>query len=114
LVFAISYGPPYLKGVAIRKNPVSHLIERIDFSEKALPRWLYLNASEMQLVFPNIGYEVRGKYRVYQYVVDTGQPTEPVASDGMPGKRGFKVLNVTTKEPRRRRASGNIASATRS
>jgi len=114
LVFAISYGPPYLKGVAIRKNPVSHLIERIDFSEKALPRWLYLNASAMQLVIPNIGYEVRGKYLVYQYVVDTGQPTEPVASDSLPGKRGFKVLNVTTNEPRRRHGSGNIVSATRS
>lgn len=105
LVFAISYGPPYLKGVAIRKNPISHRIERIDFSEKALPRWLYVNASAMQLVIPNIGYEVRGKYLVYQYAVDGGQPNEPIASDSMPSKLGFKVLNVTTNEPRHRRAS---------
>lgn len=105
LVFAISYGPPYLKGVAIRKNPISHQIERIDFSEKALPRRLYFNASAMQLVIPNIGYEVRGKYLVYQYTADAGQADEPIASDTMPSKRGFKMLNVTTPESKRRRAS---------
>lgn len=104
LVFAISYGPPYLKGVAIRKNPISHQIERIDFSEKALPRWLYVNASAMQLVIPNIGYEVRGKYLVYQYTADAGQPNKPIASDAMPGKRGFKMLEVRI-EPKRHRAS---------
>ena len=64
LVFAISYGPPYLKGAVLRKNPVSHRLERIDFSEKALPRWLYVNAREMQLVIPNIGHETTSRYLV--------------------------------------------------
>lgn len=105
LVFAINYGPPYLKGVAIRKNPISHKIERIDFSEKALPRWLYVNSNAMQLVIPNIGYEVKGKYLVYQYTADAGQPEEPLATDAMPSKLGFKVLNVTANESKRRRAS---------
>lgn len=89
LVFAINYGPPYLKGVAIRKNPLNHRVERIDFSEKALPSWLYVNAATMKLVIPNIGNEVRGKYLVYQYTADAGQTNEPIASDNLPGQRGF-------------------------
>jgi hypothetical protein len=32
LVFALEYGPPYLKGVAIRRNPQTHADERIYFA----------------------------------------------------------------------------------
>ena len=33
LIFALNYGPPYLKGVAIRRNQKTHAIERLYFSE---------------------------------------------------------------------------------
>lgn len=94
LIFAISYGPPYLKGAVVRKNPVSHRLERIDFSEKALPRWLYVNAREMQLVIPNIGYEVSSKYLVYHHSASDGQSLEPVARDALPSSRGFEKLEI--------------------
>lgn len=99
LVFAISYGPPYLKGVVVRKNPENRRIERIDFAEKALPRWLYVNSKEMRLVIPNIGYEVPSRYLVYQYSAADGQPTEPLASDTLPDARGLKKFAVTKPIP---------------
>lgn len=99
LVFAISYGPPYLKGAVVRKNPVSHRLERIDFSEKALPRWLYVNAREMQLVIPNIGYEVASRYLVYRYSASDGQTAEPAARDTLPSRRGFERLRISAQRP---------------
>lgn len=94
LVFAISYGPPYLKGVAIRHNPLSHVTERIDFAEKALPQWLYLSPTAMQLVIPNIGNEVSSKYLVYGFSVEKGQASEASARDTLPDESGFKVWRV--------------------
>lgn len=94
LVFAINYGPPYLKGVAVRQNPVSHATERIDFAEKALPRWLYLSPTAMQLVIPNIGNEVSSKYLVYSLTAAKGQANEASARDALPNKSGFKVWRV--------------------
>lgn len=99
LVFAINYGSPYLKGAVVRKNPVSHRLERIDFAEKTLPRWLYVNSQEMQLIIPNIGYEVQSKYIVYQFSAPDGQTTEPLATDTLPSRRGFKKLAITGTSP---------------
>lgn len=94
LVFAISYGPPYLKGVAVRQNPVSHATERIDFAEKSLPQWLYVSPAEMQLVIPNIGNEVSSKYLVYGFTAANGQANEASARDALPETSGFKVRRV--------------------
>ncbi|HZV67166.1 MAG TPA: hypothetical protein VFG03_19910 [Telluria sp.] len=94
LVFAISYGPPYLKGVAVRKNPLSHAIERIDFAEKALPRWLYLNPSRMQLVIPNEGNEVPSKYLIYGLTAATAPKSEPGGGNSLPDTHGYKVLRL--------------------
>lgn len=99
LVFAISYGPPYLKGAVLRKNPVSHRLERIDFSEKALPRWLYVNSKEMQLVIPNIGHEATSRYLVYRYSAADGQPSEPTARDTLPSRRGYEKLAISNRSP---------------
>ncbi|AOK15811.1 MULTISPECIES: hypothetical protein [Burkholderia cepacia complex] len=82
--FALEYGPPYLKGVAIRRNPQTHRDERIYFAEKALPKWLYLGSQEMLVVIPNIGHETDKKYLVYHYVAGRGQPNESTATDKLP------------------------------
>src|SRR5205823_1166547 len=37
LIFAISYGAPYQKGVVIRRTTESGTMHKINFSEKALP-----------------------------------------------------------------------------
>lgn len=94
LVFAISYGPPYLKGVAVRQNPVSHATERVDFAEKALPRWLYLSPTAMQLVIPNFGNEVSSKYLVYRFRAVQGQASIAGAHDALPDKKDFKVWRL--------------------
>lgn len=100
LVFAIKYGPPYLKGVAIRKNPVNRKIERIDFAEKALPHWLYVSPTEMKLIVPNIGHEVSSQYLLYSFNPTTGQPAEAEAVDNRPDKHGFKVARLKGRQTR--------------
>lgn len=94
LIFALNYGSPYLKGVVLRKNPLSHSIERIDFAEKSLPRWLYLGQEQMRLVIPNIGNEVSGKFLVYDYFAGKGQSEEAGSVDVRPDTHGFKVLRL--------------------
>lgn len=84
LIFVLEYGSPYLKGVAIRDNPKSHLEERIYFAEKALPRWLYLGDAEMMVVIPNAGHESNKKNLVYKYISGKGQPEESSAMNGLP------------------------------
>jgi hypothetical protein len=94
LIFAISYGAPYHKGVVIRRNTESRTTHRIDFSEKALPELLYLGKKETKLVVPNMGHEVPAKYLLYSFQVDEGQPEEASGIDRLPSKIGFKVLRV--------------------
>ncbi len=82
LVFVLNYGSPYLKGVAIRLNPVTHVEERIYFAEKALPRWLYSGRRAMWVIIPNEGGETDGKYLVYRY--SEGRLTESAPVDRLP------------------------------
>jgi hypothetical protein len=84
LIFSLDYGSPYLKGVAIRKNPRTHDEEHIYFAEKSLPRWLYSDHQEMLVIIPNEGYETDKKYLVYRYLVGKGQPTESVPTNRLP------------------------------
>lgn len=84
MVFALNYGPPYLKGIALRKNPISHAEERIYFAEKALPRWLYTSDDQMLIVIPNVGFETDRKYLVYRYDAEQGQPEAPTSVDVRP------------------------------
>ncbi|WP_080427498.1 hypothetical protein [Burkholderia ubonensis] len=84
LVFALDYGPPYLKGVAIRQNPKTHAEERIYFAEKSLPRWLYPGRQEMLVIIPNEGYETDKKYLVYRYIAGKGQSNESTPTDRLP------------------------------
>jgi hypothetical protein len=94
LIFALEYGSPYMKGVALRKNPVTHTVEQIDFSEKALPRWLYLGPRQMRLVIPNEGYEVSSKFLLYDYVAGKAQSDTAIGIDSLPDKHGFKVVHL--------------------
>ncbi|WP_321799702.1 hypothetical protein [Burkholderia sp. BCC1988] len=84
LVFALEYGSPYLKGVAIRVNPRTHANERIYFAEKALPRWLYSGDREMLVVMPNTDKGTDKRYIVYRYVAGKGQPSESTPTDRLP------------------------------
>lgn len=94
LIYALNYGSPYIKGAVIRKRVGAKAIDRINFAEKALPRWLYLGRSDMRLVVPNIGYEISSRYLVYEFSAQEGQPLEVVGSNSLPVKRGFTVWRV--------------------
>jgi hypothetical protein len=84
LIFAIDYGPPYLKGVAIRRNPGTRAIERLYFSEKALPHWLFEDDRRMLVIIPNIGYETSEKYLVYEYSSGKGQTEDGTPTNKLP------------------------------
>jgi hypothetical protein len=94
LIFALEYGSPYMKGLVLRKNPVTHTVEQIDFAEKALPRWLYLGPQQMLLVIPNEGYEVSNKFLLYDYVAGKGQSDIAIGIDSLPDKHGFKAVHL--------------------
>jgi len=94
LIFALEYGSPYMKGVVLRKNPITHTVEQIDFSEKALPRWLYLGPQQMRLVIPNEGYEVPNKFLLYDYITGQGEPETAIGIDTLPNAHGFKVVHL--------------------
>jgi hypothetical protein len=94
LIFALNYGSSYSKGVVLRKNPISHSIERIDFAEKALPTYLYLGQKQMRLVFPNIGNEVSTRFLIYDYFSGKVQNSEANGSDIVPAKRGLEVIRL--------------------
>lgn len=99
LIFALQYGSPYLKGSAIRRNPVDGAMERLDFAEKALPRWFYGNATEMRVVIPNVGNESPSKYLIYTFIAGRGQSSEPTGEDVLPDKQGFTVHRVPVPRP---------------
>lgn len=94
LIYALNYGSPYIKGAVIRKRVGAKAIDRINFAEKALPRWLYLGRSDIRLVVPNIGYEVSSRYLVYEFSSDVGQSLEAVGTNSLPDKHGFTVSRV--------------------
>lgn len=94
LIYALNYGSPYIKGAVIRKRIGAKSIDRINFAEKALPRWLYLGRSDMRLVVPNIGYEISSRYLVYEFSAQEGQQLKVIGSDRKPDEQGFKVSRV--------------------
>lgn len=79
LLYAIDHGPPYLQGAALRVNPFSGQLERIDFAEKALPSHLDLGQGLMRLVFPNQDGEHSLRYTLYR----SGQ-AEAAPADRLP------------------------------
>lgn len=94
LIFAIEYGAPYRKGVVIRRAIEDRTIQRIDFSEKALPKLLYIGKGKTALVIPNIGNEVSQKYLIYEFEVGKGQPEEAIGQDVLPPEAGFTVIPI--------------------
>ena len=76
LLFAINHGPPYLKGVALRLNPRTQQIDRIDFAEKSLPAYLDVGADGMRLLFFNEGGEHDLRYTLYHSGQDTALPVD--------------------------------------
>ena len=76
LLFAINHGPPYLKGVAMRLNPRTQQIDRIDFAEKSLPAYLDVGADGMRLLFFNEGGEHDLRYTLYRSGQDTALPVD--------------------------------------
>lgn len=94
LVFALSFGSPYLKGVVIRRRSSDKQPQRIDFAEKALPQWLYLGPGGMRLVLPNQGNELSTRFVVYRYDVQGGQPDEATGANKLPNEPGFRLLTL--------------------
>lgn len=94
LLFGLDYGPPYIKGGAIRANPTTKKIERIDFSEKAAPGWIYSGARDMLLVFPNLGHESARRFIVYRFVSASGQDEEVSYVDRLPRLAAYRASRL--------------------
>lgn len=90
MVFAVSDGTPYYKGAVIRYNHFTRKLEKLFFSEKALPSFVYLNQQQMLLVLPNRGVELRGRYIVYRYSASKELNEEPVGQGRLPAGSGYE------------------------
>ncbi|WP_241824490.1 MULTISPECIES: hypothetical protein [Pseudomonas] len=62
-IFALNYGSPYLKGVVLRKNPVSHSIERTNRFCREVPAPLALSWTRANAV-GHSKYRERGPRKV--------------------------------------------------
>lgn len=94
LVFALNYGPPYLKGMAIRFNSSTSNVESVNSAEKALPTWIFTGSRGMLVVFPNKGNESGKRFIVYQFIAGQGQKDEPETADALPSLIGYKAIHV--------------------
>jgi hypothetical protein len=61
----VNYGPPYMKSFALRSNPATGQIERLNFAEKSVPRYAVNMGERFQVVLPNENAEPRSRYIVY-------------------------------------------------
>jgi len=94
LVVSGEFPSNYTQGMAIRFNDSTREWERIDFAERMRPTRVYLDASGMRVVIPNLGHETDKKYIVYQYVSGHGQTASPQAVNVMPRNSNSDIADL--------------------
>lgn len=61
LMVAGEFSSNYTQGVVVGYDQGANRIQRLDFAERALPRWVYLNKTSIKVLIPNEGNEQPGK-----------------------------------------------------
>lgn len=88
-VFVINYGPPYQVGFLLREYKSN--IQRIDFSEKEIPVYIFQNKDEVGIVIPNLGNEVEGEHIIYKY---KNSLIEYKGSDLLPDAKFYSYIKL--------------------
>lgn len=84
LVVSGQFSSNYLQGFSLRFNTTEGAWERINFSERGRPSFVYVSETNMSVVIPNLGNETDKKYLLYTYVAGIGQAKESAAVDHLP------------------------------
>jgi hypothetical protein len=85
----------FLQGFVLSRNPISGVVERLDFAEKGRPAWLYLSPSETTVVIPTYGHgETNKKFVVYRHFVGSAAEPQVVPMDELPSQAGAIVIEL--------------------
>jgi len=84
-IFVTGYSS-YLVGVAIKENLTTHTYERIIFSEKEFPHWLYFKHKTWGIIIPSseYGFETNKKYIVYSYTKGKSEQNKRLFMNNFP------------------------------
>ncbi|MGZ3182099.1 MAG: hypothetical protein ACXU8N_06635 [Telluria sp.] len=92
LVFGEFFGSGYPRGIALRFH--AGTVERIDFAERTLPKWIDLTRSGMRLIFSEHGPEIQAPYVSYRFSIGVGQDQEGQALEDMPALESGTRIEV--------------------
>lgn len=84
LVISGQFSSNYIQGLILRYNANNGQWERINFSERARPIFIYITDSDMSVAIPNQGNETDKKFIIYSYISGKGQSEETSAVDVLP------------------------------
>ena len=95
LVVTGEFTANFLQGFVLSRNPVNGMVERLDFAEKNRPVWLYLSASETDVVIPTHGFgETNKKFIVYRHFVGSGAEPQVIPMDELPARADAEVIEL--------------------
>ncbi|RRS03137.1 hypothetical protein EIP75_16735 [Aquabacterium soli] len=79
LVYALQHDGG-IRGAVLRRHPDTHKVQRLEFSDTALPYGLYVNGDEMRLVVPTTGANHASHYMIYSSRTGQGRPSNMLPS----------------------------------
>lgn len=79
LVYALQHDGG-IRGAVLRQHPDTHKVQRLEFSDTALPYGLYVNGDEMRLVVPTTGANHASHYMIYSSRTGQGRPSNMLPS----------------------------------
>lgn len=72
-----------VRGAVLRTHPETHKLQRLEFSQAALPYGLYLSRDEMRVVVPTRGAGSTSHYMIYSSRTGQGRPSNMLPSGSM-------------------------------
>jgi hypothetical protein len=95
LVVTGEFTANFLQGFVLSRNPISGVVERLDFAERRRPGWLYLSPSETDVVIATHGYgETNKKFVVYRHYLGSDAEPQAVPMDELPARAGAEVVKM--------------------
>lgn len=94
LVFALNYGPPYLKGCLVTAWNSNNKPESFCFAEKDLPESIWFGDKNTLIVIKNENEisALSGKYTIYDSARKDGERAYNL--DVLPPKKGYKIFSL--------------------
>ncbi|MHA7846353.1 hypothetical protein [Serratia sp. D1N4] len=94
LIFALNFGPPYLKGCLVTAWNSDNKPESFCFAEKDLPESIWVSDKNTLIVIKNENEisALDGKYTIYDSARKSGERSYHI--DTLPPKEGYKIFSL--------------------